>query len=482
MTEPTEVTLHGTRLARWLGIESEQSPLVYAQVYEGAEISQLNYWMEIIFAAGIAIFGLVLNSPAVIIGAMLISPLMGPLMAAGLALAAGDLYLLLKSSTNLAASIVLSIVLSAAVVWLLPFHAATAEVMARTNPNLLDLGVAVFSGLAGSMAVIRSGRPGGITTLPGVAIAVALMPPLCTIGFGLGSGMDKRIMGGAGLLFLTNLVAIVASAFVVFLLAGMNAPEVRSKLEISRQGELLAERIAHGPFARVLINGAQLRWRILVLAVLLAAIAVPLRRAFSQLASEAKVRGAVQNVVKGLLPQSALVSQQTEVGRSGAAVRVVATESISANKIAAAEEEIQRRSGQRISLSVATIASRDELDRLSARLIAPRQETAPHDETIQEMNEAVLKRLIAELQTLWPPETPIESFSLSFGTNGQILHVDYRGVKSLDKITLGMIERTCRQQLKAPDLVLDAQRIARSHARNTARSSIFPLPTPHNAQ
>ena len=106
----------------------------------------MNYWLEIVFSAGIATFGLVLNSPAVIIGAMLISPLMGPIMATGLSLAVGDLYLSIKAVANLVVSIAMAIALSAFFVWLLPFHSATGEILARTNPNLLDLGIAYSQG------------------------------------------------------------------------------------------------------------------------------------------------------------------------------------------------------------------------------------------------------------------------------------------------------------------------------------------------
>lgn len=243
MTTPHDDTApKQTALQRWLRIDPQQKPAIYAQIYDTAEISSLNYWLEIVLSAGIAALGLVLNSPAVIIGAMLISPLMGPIMATGLALASGDLYLAIKAIGNLILSISLAVAFSALIVWFLPFHSVTEEILERTNPTLLDLGVALFSGLAGSVAVCRVGGGDGVTTLPGVAIAVALMPPLCTIGFGLGSGANMRIMGGAGLLFLTNLVAIVASAFLVFLLTGMNAPEVRSEMEHSRKGELFAER------------------------------------------------------------------------------------------------------------------------------------------------------------------------------------------------------------------------------------------------
>lgn len=114
-----------TRMQRWLRIVPEQKPKTYAQIYDTADMSSLNYWLGIIFSAGIAALGLVLNSPAVIIGTMLISPLMGPIMAAGLALAAGDLYLAAKAVVNLAASISLAIAFSAFIVWLLPFHSVT---------------------------------------------------------------------------------------------------------------------------------------------------------------------------------------------------------------------------------------------------------------------------------------------------------------------------------------------------------------------
>ena len=152
---------------------------------------------------------------------MLISPVMGPIMATGLALAVGDPYLGITAIVSLLASVTVSVAFSGFLVWLLPFHYATSEILARTKPNLLDLGIALLSGLAGSVAVSRGGSDGA-TAMPGVAIAVALMPPACAIGFGLGTGFPNlEIMGGAGLLFLTNLVAIVASAFLVFLLLGM---------------------------------------------------------------------------------------------------------------------------------------------------------------------------------------------------------------------------------------------------------------------
>ena len=109
--------LHRTRLEHWLRINPLKKPVIAEQIYESAGVSDLNYWLEIVFSAGIAALGLVVNSPAVIIGAMLISPLMGPIMAAGLALAAGDLYLAIKSIANIIASTAVAVGLSAVIVW-----------------------------------------------------------------------------------------------------------------------------------------------------------------------------------------------------------------------------------------------------------------------------------------------------------------------------------------------------------------------------
>ena len=148
------------RLQTWLGIHSGTKPKVYAQICEASEIGSLSYWLEIFFSAGIATFGLVEGSPAVIIGAMLISPLMGPIMGTGLALAVGDLFLGTKAVLNLLVSIAVSVAFSGFLVWLLPFHSATPEILSRTTPNLLDLGIALLSGLAGSVVVSRGSGDG----------------------------------------------------------------------------------------------------------------------------------------------------------------------------------------------------------------------------------------------------------------------------------------------------------------------------------
>jgi uncharacterized membrane protein len=139
-------------------------------------------------------------------------------------------------------------------------------------------------------------------------------------------------MGGAGLLFLTNLVAIVSSAFVVFLLIGMNARELAVQIEKCRAGELLALKLGRGRAAQSLMQTGRARWRFLVLIVLLGAVAVPLKKAFVQVASEAVARSAVQEVIKQLIPSGSLLSQQVDVEPKSISVRLFSTKQISGDK------------------------------------------------------------------------------------------------------------------------------------------------------
>nr|WP_298931088.1 TIGR00341 family protein [uncultured Erythrobacter sp.] len=166
-------------------------------------------------SAGIAVLGLLLSSPAVVIGAMLLSPLMGPIMGLGFALAIGDYQWLKQSARSLAWGSVMGIGLTGALVYMSPIQTITPEIAARTQPNLFDLFVALFSALAGAYAMIR-GREG---TIVGVAIATALMPPLAVVGFGLAT-WNWTVFSGALLLYVTNLITIALTAWAMARLYG----------------------------------------------------------------------------------------------------------------------------------------------------------------------------------------------------------------------------------------------------------------------
>lgn len=168
------------------------------------------YAFMVMMSAGIAVLGLLLSSPAVVIGAMLISPLMSPILGLGFSLALFDFGEMRRSLTALAIGAVAAVLFTALIVALSPLQAPTAEIIARTRPNLFDLAVALFAALAGTFAIIR----GRGDTIVGVAIATALMPPLAVVGFGLAT-WNMPVLGGAVALFVTNFVTIALSATVM---------------------------------------------------------------------------------------------------------------------------------------------------------------------------------------------------------------------------------------------------------------------------
>lgn len=179
-------------------------------IKKGMVLQGSNLWI-LICSTIIACIGLDTNSPAVIIGAMLISPLMSPILGIGLSAGINDKESLLTSFRNFAAAIVLSLVVAVIYFKLTPFGALTAEMQSRTAPTILDAFVALFGGLAG---IIAGSRIDKTNAIPGVAIATALMPPLCTAGFGLATG-DLAVFGGAFYLFFINAVLISLSTYLI---------------------------------------------------------------------------------------------------------------------------------------------------------------------------------------------------------------------------------------------------------------------------
>lgn len=180
-----------------------------ASIRHNVDFKSANAW-TLVFAIFIASVGLNVNSTAVIIGAMLISPLMGPIVGAGFSLGINDFELLKRAGRNLLIAIFISIVTSTLYFLISPFSEAQSELLARTAPNFYDVLIAAFGGAAGIVAVSRKEKGNAI---PGVAIATALMPPLCTAGFGIANGEPKYFLG-AIYLFVINSVFICLSTYV----------------------------------------------------------------------------------------------------------------------------------------------------------------------------------------------------------------------------------------------------------------------------
>lgn len=186
-----------------LHLDKAAEPEVIQSIKRGVEFKGMNLWV-LIFAIFIASLGLNTNSTAVIIGAMLISPLMGPIMGLGLSVGINDFDLMKRSFKNFAIATIISMLTSAVYFFISPLNEAGSELLARTTPTIYDVLIAFFGGMAGIVAIANRDRG---NVIPGVAIATALMPPLCTAGYGLASG-NLGIFAGAFYLYFINTVFI----------------------------------------------------------------------------------------------------------------------------------------------------------------------------------------------------------------------------------------------------------------------------------
>ena len=192
----------------------EKEEDVVDEIASGVTFKGANLWI-LICAVFIASLGLNINSTAVIIGAMLISPLMGPILGMGLAVGIDDLPLLRRAVKNYMVATIIGIITATVYFFLTPFQGVQSELLARTEPTIYDVLIAFFGGAAGIVAASIKDKG---NVIPGVAIATALMPPLCTAGYGIATG-NLAFFAGASLLYFINTVFIaVATTFGVFLL------------------------------------------------------------------------------------------------------------------------------------------------------------------------------------------------------------------------------------------------------------------------
>lgn len=260
---------------------------IAAAITEGAELRP-RYAFMIVMSCGIAILGLLQNSAAVIIGAMLISPLMAPIVALGFSLCLLDFQRMRRSLVTLAAGVVLALTIAILIVLISPLRDPTPEILARTQPNLFDLLVAVFSGLAGGYAVIQ----GRGETIVGVAIATALMPPLAVTGYGVATG-QASVAEGAGFLFMTNLLAIALSVSLVARWYGF-APSVASRRDA---------------------------WQAALIVATFAALSVPLGLSLMHIAQRSRIEHLTRSEVTTYLAGygASLASFKVDLGKDGRA-------------------------------------------------------------------------------------------------------------------------------------------------------------------
>lgn len=236
-------------------LTQEQRIEVYKEVRRGAR-PDVDFFIMIGLSAVIATVGLLQNSAAVIIGAMLVAPLFTPIVALSLATVQGNVRLLRLAVESTVKGVALAVGLAVLIGAISPLVTLTAQIQARTHPNLFDLAVALASGAAGAYAIARKDVA---TALPGVAIAAALVPPISVAGIGLAIG-DMDVAGGGALLFITNLIAITLAGSIVLLLLGFRPPrpgEGETRLQVGMITAIALVVIISIPLAAVFLGVVQ---------------------------------------------------------------------------------------------------------------------------------------------------------------------------------------------------------------------------------
>lgn len=281
-----------------------------------------SYLVLMVLSTILATFGLFANSTPVVIGAMILAPLMSPIISLSMATLRQDRQLIVDSVYTILAGLGFAFACAVLITLVTPLNAPNSEIMSRTSPNLLDLGIAVFSGVAGAYAHAREEVA---KTLAGVAIAVALVPPLAVAGIGLG-WLNGPVFFGAGLLLLTNLAGMVLAGAITFLFLGY------SPFRLAKQGLIIAS-----------------------LSVLL--LSVPLGLGFYRMVFEDNIIEAIESYEfkENITLKDIDVTQFNPLTIS---VRIIADHNLKTEEIDEIKQSLEKRLGRRIVLEVTVTVKR----------------------------------------------------------------------------------------------------------------------------
>ncbi|GEM_PF-172621 len=338
-------------MARIFGIHTGDRERGYLEAYRAAHIAEPLFWVQVALATAITTLGLILDQSAIIIGGSLIMPIMYQVLAAGLSLASGEIYLLLRIAFKMLLLMLLTVLLSAVLADLLPFEEVTAEIASRTRPTIIDFLIALFGGMAGAAMISRKNR--FVQFFPSAIIAITLLPPLAVMGFGIANGFNADIVRGGALLFTANFFANILGAMLVFLLVGM--PKAASFESVRRWKEQeLTHPVISTVFEKLRLSQlvgrtGSVRARFIVIAVFLLIILIPLQSALNQLTMELRARQAISQVANtfDITNRSTIINTSSTIEEDLIEVKLqVATNSFfTSDDIRRFEERVSDRTG-----------------------------------------------------------------------------------------------------------------------------------------
>ena len=441
-----------------LGLRRLDRPALFRETAEAAVDTDLPFWAVLLLSGAIATLGLLLNQTAVVIGAMLVAPLLGPLLGLSLGLASGDGRLAVHTAATVLLGAAGVIALAAVLTWLLPFSEVTPEITARTRPTTLDLAIAIFSGLAGAVVTVSRERKLS-ASIPGVAIAVALIPPLGVAGFGIATG-EWAFVRGSLLLFGANLGGIVIMGMLAFLAVGMHRADVRDaarRWHKERTEGSFGARVASLPgLSRVGVLGSPLA-RLALVGAFVAAVAVPLTSSLGQVLREGRVTRAVSTAVRLLEADdnASVLSREVDVGKGAtrAELRVATTAWITDDERRAVQDTLATLAGEPVELRLEQVlASRGDLraiaDRLAPEAASGGSATPPD---APPSVDAVRARVADVLDGLAVPDgVRLLGGTLGVGNGPPALTVLYASPRQLSADAEALLARTAARELEVP--------------------------------
>ncbi len=407
---------------------------IFATVQEDSRAS-VYYFMMVILSCTVATYGLLSNSTAVVIGAMLIAPLMNPILGGAWAIASGNITLLKSAGRAEAMGGVLAVLLAACLTLIMPNPEITSEVLARTEPTILDLVIALASGVAGTYAMCV--KPQG-ATMPGVAIATALMPPLCTVGIGLAK-QDFTVLIGALLLFAANMIAINVAAIIVFWLAGF------SKYKAADQDGNVMQSEFKGRF----------QYPIILLILVTIPLTYMMQRTYEKAGMDKMIKSHIAEMTKGLDPYSNVVNvdYREQDGKYMVNTAIRTTQRIIPDNIRQIENILEMKLGKPVGI-IADVILVQKVDRKEKK------------DSFNELLPAVREKEIVEVVTTAAPEDVIEkvvtekltiadkvklvdyAFSYQKGTGTYSVLLTLSGEKRPDDKLIGAIKSVLEERLK----------------------------------
>lgn len=384
-------------LARALNVTPASRAAGVRTMLESHGKDRVAYWFQLVLAMGIATFGLVVGSTGVVIGAMLVSPLMGPIVEIGMGLVTGSPVIVLHAAGRTFMSVAVVVAGSALLSLTVPIHEVNAEILARTSPTLIDLYIATFCALAAAYTTARQSSA-TVSAAAGTSISIALVPPLCVVGWGLGSAR-LGVSRGAAMLFTANLGAIVLFSAVAFFLLAYDTVETASlETEIVTEGSRL-QRLGlrlRGAFGSK--YGPVLRLGMPLLFV--AAIFVPLRRALGEVAWKVRVREQVERALADVPGAKDAVRSNVVVERDTVTLQLFVVGD--AKKAAAIKADLAGRilSTTKVTPSIDVVAVPD----LEALRVASQAVSSPVISRVAPIPE-VRRELGEDVRPIWPTQS-----------------------------------------------------------------------------